>query len=433
MHETSSIGSSPSGQQFAIIGCSRILQSTVSSEIYAMETATLDEAVQERERSDTAAVPCPPSVAIAPTAAIVDPKSASSLIDRLESSLHNACTSEEVKELRDLSTAMRQYLRNIGASLQEQNRAAEIKIRAERRLGEALARLEKAKGGGDQRCDHRSHDATGGPLTLADIGITRTQSSRWQAMASVPPDDFEKHLAKVKDHGDELTSASVIRLAKRLAQAVRNSATAKPADDGDPATGGEEVNAIAEIGNSIAGTAAEDQSRANAITEPRDAAGADKAKEVSQTPDPKERDSSGQGTAQADRPQQGALTVGIQIFPDIDPYSERQPPWVRGALHSIALIACSLPHLPNKDRITTLALQVIDALAPALLETPIPKEERRLIVGLLRAHCGYRTFVDQLLDYWANADEAITRQQLEDVPDRSSSGSKPVSALAPTG
>jgi hypothetical protein len=61
------------------------------------------------------------------------------------------------------------------AGTEEQNGAAETKIRAERCLGEALARLEKATGGGDQRSDHRSHDATGGPPTLADIGITKTQ------------------------------------------------------------------------------------------------------------------------------------------------------------------------------------------------------------------------------------------------------------------
>ena len=135
-------------------------------------------AVQQRDGSASPAVPCPPSAAIVLAAAIVDHQSVPSLMERLERSLESAHTSEEMKNLRDLSAAMQQYLRNIGAGLQEQNRVAEIKIRAERHLGQALARLAKAKGGGDQRSNHRSRDATGGQPTLADIGITKTQSSR---------------------------------------------------------------------------------------------------------------------------------------------------------------------------------------------------------------------------------------------------------------
>src|SRR5215471_14762556 len=171
-----------------------------------METVSQGDVVQERDSADTPAVPYPPRAALVPAPAIEDHNSVPSLIEWLECSLQSARTSEQLKNVRDLSAAMQQHLRNIGAGLQEQNRVAEIKIRAERHLGQALARLEKAKGGGDQRSDHRSHDATGGPPTLADLGITKTQSSRWQAMASVSEDAFEKHIAKVKSRGEELTS-----------------------------------------------------------------------------------------------------------------------------------------------------------------------------------------------------------------------------------
>ena len=116
------------------------------------------------------------------------------------------------------------------------------------------------------------------------------------------------------------------------------------------------------------------------------------------------------------------MTIGLQILPDVDPYNDREPLWLRGALHSIALIASTLSHIPNKDRITVLALQVIDALAPALLETPITKEKRGLIVSLLRGSCGYKDFTDQLLDCWAKADATIARQELEMLPPQSSSG-----------
>ena len=42
-----------------------------------------------------------------------------------------------------------------------------------------LREMEKNPGGGD----HRSHDVTGGPPTLADLGIEKTASHRWQVMA----------------------------------------------------------------------------------------------------------------------------------------------------------------------------------------------------------------------------------------------------------
>jgi hypothetical protein len=54
------------------------------------------------------------------------------------------------------------------------------------------------------------------PPTLQELGITKKQSSRWQAMASVPEEDFTRHVADVNDSDEELTTAGVMRFAKRL-------------------------------------------------------------------------------------------------------------------------------------------------------------------------------------------------------------------------
>lgn len=57
---------------------------------------------------------------------------------------------------------------------------AEIKLRAERRAGELIGEMPKQRPGEYQR----SHDVTVAP-SLADIGITKMQSSRFQAVASL--------------------------------------------------------------------------------------------------------------------------------------------------------------------------------------------------------------------------------------------------------
>jgi hypothetical protein len=69
-----------------------------------------------------------------------------------------------------------------------QNQCAEIKIRAERRIGEMLG--ETIEHGGDRKS--KSHDAT---LKLSDLGITKSDSSRCQAIAAIPEAAFEQHVA----------------------------------------------------------------------------------------------------------------------------------------------------------------------------------------------------------------------------------------------
>ncbi len=82
-----------------------------------------------------------------------------------------------------------------GESLRMQNQCAEIKVRAERRAGELLKAKEKHRGFPDIV---QSHDVTP-PPKLEEIGISRKQSSRWQAIADIPEPVFEEHIARAKD------------------------------------------------------------------------------------------------------------------------------------------------------------------------------------------------------------------------------------------
>jgi hypothetical protein len=101
---------------------------------------------------------------------------------------------DEVKDIRDRAVALEHYSR-LAHNVEAERQCCEIRLRAERRAGELLRKTEKAKGGGDQRSDHRSNHRTADQPTLAELGITKNQSSQWQQLAGIPHAQFEAALA----------------------------------------------------------------------------------------------------------------------------------------------------------------------------------------------------------------------------------------------
>lgn len=134
-------------------------------------------------------------------------------------------TLDEAKQLRDQAEAIRHYLKEQEYGLEAANHAAEIKLRAERRLGELLQEMPNAPQGKPSRFAY--HDGTQIPR-LDELGISRNDSSRWQRIANVPQEHFERHVAEVLDKKQELTSAGVLRLARGLQQPGKGDATAAP-------------------------------------------------------------------------------------------------------------------------------------------------------------------------------------------------------------
>ena len=136
-------------------------------------------------------------------------------IEKARLLLDRATSVSEVRVILDVAEAARIYAKRAHCSMEVINHAVRIKLDAERKAGGLLAKMEKDRGGGDVKSgDHRSRKATG--VRLADIGVTKSQSSRWQLMAAIPEKVFAKTVDETAAKGKELTSGFFQKLALRF-------------------------------------------------------------------------------------------------------------------------------------------------------------------------------------------------------------------------
>lgn len=129
--------------------------------------------------------------------------------------LAQAQSVEQVLGLRDQAAAVEHYRKVAGHATEACNEAAELKLRAERRIGELLREMPKNTGsrnlGGDTMSPPKE-----APPKLSSLGIHKKQSERWQAIATLPVDVFEGHILKARQSGGQLTTASALQLAKTM-------------------------------------------------------------------------------------------------------------------------------------------------------------------------------------------------------------------------
>lgn len=140
------------------------------------------------------------------------------LLSKAERMLAEAATLDEVKHIRDTAEAARGYSRKIGLSRDITVHAAAIKVKAERKLGQLLKTTDLATGApGNQYTGKKvvqSHDATR-PIRLRDIGVSKSDSSRAQAIASLPAPTFARYVNDCVEARQEPTTAGLLRLAKQ--------------------------------------------------------------------------------------------------------------------------------------------------------------------------------------------------------------------------
>lgn len=113
---------------------------------------------------------------------------------------------DEVLEIRDKAVAAQAWIRAAKLGVDMLNDASELKLRAERKAGKYVG--DNTPGSGRQKKGSSEE-----PF-LEQCGISKKQSHIWQQLASVPEETFESHVETTKDSGKELTTASVLRLAR---------------------------------------------------------------------------------------------------------------------------------------------------------------------------------------------------------------------------
>ena len=104
---------------------------------------------------------------------------------------------DEVKEYRDKAAAIQAYAKQAN-DYELERKAAHARVRAERRAGELWRDSEKQHGargvGSNQHKKAEVESSASTPPTLKELGITKDQASKWQQLANVPEDEFEKAL-----------------------------------------------------------------------------------------------------------------------------------------------------------------------------------------------------------------------------------------------
>jgi 16S rRNA G966 N2-methylase RsmD len=136
---------------------------------------------------------------------------------------------DEVKHIRDVSVAMQAYARQ-AKDKQLEIDASEIRLRAERRLGEMIAMQREtvglAKGGQPYQSTGSKSDPVEQPHTLASVGIDKHLADRARKLSSIPEEDFEEILAEHKEAQKAVNAQIMLKVTRKAELAEERRAMA---------------------------------------------------------------------------------------------------------------------------------------------------------------------------------------------------------------
>ena len=130
------------------------------------------------------------------------------LYDNAVKALEEAAEIDEVKEVHNQAVAIRLYAKQSDNRELEAN-AVKIRMRAMRKMGELLQKMDKSKGGnpeGFSRVNDNPHQQfyakeqlvslNNKPLTMAELGVDKNLSSQSQKLAAQTEEKFESNVDK---------------------------------------------------------------------------------------------------------------------------------------------------------------------------------------------------------------------------------------------
>lgn len=121
-----------------------------------------------------------------------------------EIALDDATSIEQTLNIRDMAVAAGIYYRQVQRSIEAQNQATILRIKAERKLGQFLDKLQ-LRGGDRKSADHSNRP------TLADYGIRSHESKRAQKLAAISSEQLTQVFAEYTAERREITIAAVLK------------------------------------------------------------------------------------------------------------------------------------------------------------------------------------------------------------------------------
>jgi N6-adenosine-specific RNA methylase IME4 len=132
------------------------------------------------------------------------------LYDAACRALAEAKAVDEVKDIRDQAVALRVYAKQ-AKNRQLEADAFEIRLRAEKRVGEMMEAQPKAKPPGANQYVDRVSEKPEAPATLAEAGIDKNLANRARKLHALPSSEFERVVSEGRDAIERGVERQVLR------------------------------------------------------------------------------------------------------------------------------------------------------------------------------------------------------------------------------
>lgn len=126
---------------------------------------------------------------------------------------------ESLKQIASMADGLKAAARKRGLGIEQENKAAEVVLRAERGIGTILLSIPRAKTGpakGTPKGSTSSGSPTSFEKAMADAGLDPKTAHKFQQLAQLPDEEFESLLATKREGTERIARVDFIRLAIEL-------------------------------------------------------------------------------------------------------------------------------------------------------------------------------------------------------------------------